>query len=61
VGPHKFSFANALRSALREDLDVILVGEMRDLKPSASSGAETGHLVFKHLHTSSAAKTIDRR
>ena len=62
VGPHTLSFANALRSALREDPDVILVGEMRDLETIrlALTGAETGHLVFGTLHTSSAAKTIDR-
>ncbi len=62
VGPHTLSFANALRSALREDPDVILVGEMRDLETIrlALTGAETGHLVFATLHTSSAAKTIDR-
>ncbi len=56
------SFNNALRSALREDPDVILVGEMRDLETIrlALSAAETGHLVFGTLHTSSAAKTIDR-
>lgn len=62
VGPHTLSFANALRSALREDPDVILVGEMRDLETIrlALSAAETGHLVFGTLHTSSAAKTIDR-
>ena len=56
------SFSNALRSALREDPDVILVGEMRDLETIrlALTGAETGHLVFGTLHTSSAAKTIDR-
>src|ERR671931_1179309 len=62
VGPHTLSFANALRSALREDPDIILVGEMRDLETIrlALSGAETGHLVFGTLHTSSAAKTIDR-
>src|SRR5579859_2162320 len=55
-------FNEALRSALREDPDVILVGEMRDLETIrlALSGAETGHLVFGTLHTSSAAKTIDR-
>jgi hypothetical protein len=52
----------ALKSALREDPDAILVGEMRDLETIrlAMSGAETGHLVFGTLHTSSAAKTIDR-
>ncbi|MBI5861801.1 MAG: type IV pilus twitching motility protein PilT [Rhodocyclales bacterium] len=62
VGPHTHSFNNALRSALREDPDVILVGEMRDLETIrlAMTGAETGHLVFGTLHTSSAAKTIDR-
>jgi twitching motility protein PilT len=62
VGPHTLSFANALRSALREDPDYILVGEMRDLETIrlALTGAETGHLVFGTLHTSSAAKTIDR-
>ncbi|MGE5625067.1 MAG: type IV pilus twitching motility protein PilT [Bacillota bacterium] len=55
-------FNEALRSALREDPDCILVGEMRDLETIrlALSGAETGHLVFGTLHTSSAAKTIDR-
>lgn len=62
VGPHTLSFNNALRSALREDPDVILVGEMRDLETIrlALTAAETGHLVFGTLHTSSAAKTIDR-
>ncbi len=62
VGPHTKSFANALRSALREDPDAILVGEMRDLETIslALTAAETGHLVFGTLHTSSAAKTIDR-
>jgi twitching motility protein PilT len=62
VGPHTHSFAAALRSALREDPDVILVGELRDLETIrlALSAAETGHLVFGTLHTSSAAKTIDR-
>jgi twitching motility protein PilT len=56
------SFSNALRSALREDPDSILVGEMRDLETIrlALTGAETGHLVFGTLHTSSAAKTVDR-
>ena len=55
-------FSEALRSALREDPDVVLVGEMRDLETIrlALTGAETGHLVFGTLHTSSAAKTIDR-
>jgi twitching motility protein PilT len=62
VGPHTHSFSNALRSALREDPDVVLVGELRDLETIrlALSAAETGHLVFGTLHTSSAAKTIDR-
>ena len=62
VGPHTMSFNNALRSALREDPDAILIGEMRDLETIrlALSAAETGHLVFGTLHTSSAAKTIDR-
>lgn len=56
------SFAHALRSALREDPDIILVGEMRDLETIrlALTAAETGHLVFGTLHTTSAAKTIDR-
>jgi len=56
------SFNNALRSALREDPDIILIGEMRDLETIrlALTAAETGHLVFGTLHTSSAAKTIDR-
>lgn len=56
------SFNNALRSALREDPDVILVGEMRDLETIrlAMTAAETGHLVFGTLHTTSAPKTIDR-
>lgn len=55
-------FSNALRSALREDPDVIMVGEMRDLETIrlALSAAETGHLVFGTLHTTSAAKTVDR-
>jgi len=62
VGPHTLSFNNALRSALREDPDVILVGELRDLETIrlALTAAETGHMVFGTLHTSSAAKTIDR-
>src|SRR6266567_471932 len=62
VGPHTLSFSNALRAALREDPDYILVGEMRDLETIrlALTAAETGHLVFGTLHTSSAAKTIDR-
>jgi len=62
VGLHTTSFGNALRSALREDPDVVLVGEMRDLETIslALTAAETGHLVFGTLHTSSAAKTVDR-
>ena len=62
VGPMTLSFTNALRSALREDPDTILVGEMRDLETIrlAMTAAETGHLVLATLHTSSAAKTIDR-
>jgi len=62
LGHHTHSFANALRSALREDPDVILVGEMRDLETIslALTAAETGHLVFGTLHTSSAPKTVDR-
>jgi twitching motility protein PilT len=62
LGVHTLSFANALRSALREDPDIVLVGEMRDLETIqlALTAAETGHLVFGTLHTSSAPKTIDR-
>ncbi len=62
LGEQTLSFANALRSALREDPDIILIGEMRDLETIrlALTAAETGHLVFGTLHTSSAAKTIDR-
>lgn len=62
LGAHTLSFANALRAALREDPDVILVGELRDLDTIrlAITAAETGHLVLGTLHTSSAAKTIDR-
>src|SRR5262249_17988767 len=62
VGPHTLSFANALRAALREDPDYILVGEMRDLETIrlALTAAQTGHLSFATLHPSSAAKTIDR-
>jgi twitching motility protein PilT len=62
VGPHTESFATALRASLREDPDVILVGEMRD-RETVSLGltaAETGHLVFGTLHTNSAHKTVDR-
>ena len=62
VGAHTLGFAQALRSALREDPDVILVGELRDLETIrlALTAAETGHLVLATLHTSSAAKSIDR-
>jgi twitching motility protein PilT len=62
VGRHTRSFAAALKAALREDPDLILVGEMRDLETIelAITAAETGHLVFGTLHTSSAAKTVDR-
>ncbi len=62
VGQHTKSFANALRGALREDPDIILVGEMRDLTTIslAVEAASTGHLVFGTLHTTSAAKTVDR-
>ena len=62
VGPHTQSFSNALRAALREDPDIILVGELRDLETIqlALTAAETGHLVFGTLHTSSAPKTVDR-
>ena len=62
IGEDTKSFANALRASLREDPDVILVGEMRDLETIslAITAAETGHLVFGTLHTSSAAQTIDR-
>ncbi len=62
VSSHTKSFANALKAALREDPDTILVGEMRDLETIslAITAAETGHLVFGTLHTNSAAKTVDR-
>ncbi|NNM59888.1 MAG: type IV pilus twitching motility protein PilT [Legionellales bacterium] len=62
VGRDTFSFANALRAALREDPNIILVGEMRDPETIhlALTAAETGHLVFATLHTNSAAKTINR-
>ena len=62
LGPHTQSFAASLRAALREDPDIILVGEMRDLETIqlALTAAETGHLVFGTLHTSSAPKTVDR-
>src|SRR5213080_3595686 len=62
IGPDASSFAEALRAALREDPDVILLGEMRDLETisTAITAAETGHLVFATLHTQSAPSTIDR-
>jgi twitching motility protein PilT len=62
IGTNTKSFASALKSALREDPDVILVGELRDLETIrlALTAAETGHLVFATLHTGSASKTIDR-
>lgn len=62
LGEHTHSFSNALKSALREDPDVILVGEMRDLETIslALTAAETGHLVFATLHTMSAAETVNR-
>ncbi len=62
IGTHSESFGSALKAALREDPDIILVGEMRDLETIqlAMSAAETGHLVFGTLHTNSAPKTIDR-
>jgi twitching motility protein PilT len=62
VGLHTKSFAAALRGALREDPDIILVGEMRDMETIALAveAANTGHLVFSTLHTSSAARTVDR-
>ncbi len=62
VGEDTHSFANALRAAMREDPDVILVGEMRDLETIqlAITAAETGHLVFATLHTNSASQTVDR-
>ena len=62
VGEDTNSFSNALRSALREDPDIILVGEMRDLETIslAITAAETGHLVLGTLHTASASQTIDR-
>jgi twitching motility protein PilT len=62
VGPHSKSFSTALRAAVREDPDAILVGEMRDLETisMAFNAAETGVLVFGTLHTNSAAKTLDR-
>ncbi len=62
IGPDATTFAEALRAALRQDPDVILVGEMRDLETIATAltAAETGHLVFATLHTQSAPQTIDR-
>lgn len=62
VGAHTLSFANALRAVLREDPDIILLGELRDLETIslAITAAETGHLVFATLHTRTAASTVDR-
>jgi len=62
VHVHTKSFSNALRAALREDPDIVLVGEMRDLETIgiAIETAETGHLVFGTLHTTTAASTVDR-
>lgn len=62
IGRDSLSYSNALRAALREDPDVILIGEMRDIETIsiAITAAETGHLVFSTLHTIGAAKTIDR-
>ena len=62
IGPDAVSFSDALRGALRQDPDVILVGEMRDLETisTALTAAETGHLVFATLHTQDAASTVDR-
>src|ERR671935_225639 len=62
IGPDATSFAEALRAALRQDPDVILVGEMRDLETIATAltAAETGHLVFATLHTQDAPSTVDR-
>lgn len=62
VGSHTKSFSNALKASLREDPDIILVGELRDLETIslALTAAETGHLVFATLHTNSAASTVDR-
>jgi twitching motility protein PilT len=62
VGPHTDSFARALRAALREDPDIVLVGEMRDLETIALAleTANTGHLVFGTLHTATAITTVDR-
>ncbi|MFH0820212.1 MAG: type IV pilus twitching motility protein PilT [Candidatus Peregrinibacteria bacterium] len=62
VNVHTHTFANAIRSALRQDPDVVMVGEMRDLETIAAAItlAETGHLVFSTLHTSDAAQTVDR-
>ena len=62
MGPHTGSFARALRAALREDPDIIAIGELRDLETIslALTAAETGHLVLATLHTSSAIRTINR-
>ena len=62
MGLHTLRFQNALRAALREDPDVILVGEIRDQETlsAALEAAQTGHLVFGTLHTNSAVKTVER-
>ena len=62
IGAHVFSFATALRAALRQDPDVLMIGEVRDFETitAAVSAAETGHLVFGSVHTTSAASTVDR-
>lgn len=62
IGSHTKSFSNALKAALREDPDILLVGELRDLETIslALTAAETGHIVFGTLHTNNAAKTVDR-
>ena len=62
VGSHTQSFKRALRAALREDPDIVLIGEMRDLETVAIAleTAETGHLVFGTLHTTTAVSTVDR-
>ena len=62
VGVHASSFQNALRASMRQDPDVIVIGEMRDLETmqTAMTLAETGHLVFSTMHTNDAVQTIDR-
>ena len=62
IGTHTESFKRALRASFREDPDIILVGEMRDLETTARAitAAETGHLVFSTVHTTTASSTVDR-